>query len=357
MLRLCLALAASAAALDLDTFFAEDVALDLLQARRGRLSALLEDPEETPAVPSETEAMDVPETMATDNATEKLTQNATANATANVTANATETIVDVDEAKKNVTIEVYLDGKLVPSSQSGPLDALLKGIQILKSNPTVKLEIKDQLGNIISESDMKSGEKYEVHILQEPVENEPVAAAENMTEQVKEKADNATANATEEVADNAPQKNATENVTALVNATENATPNAKANATGNVTQNATDNGTVATNVTIEDVDEAKNVTIEVYLDGKFVPSSSQSGPLDALLKGIDALKAVSPTAKLEIKDQLGNIISESDMKAGEKYEVDVTLSLLQEAADDATVANCGEYLGASEREGGQCDSE
>ena len=150
-----------------------------------------------------------------------------------------------------------------------------------------------------------------------------------MTEQVKEKADNATANATEEVADNAPQKNATENVTALVNATENATPNAKANATGNVTQNATDNGTVATNVTIEDVDEAKNVTIEVYLDGKFVPSSSQSGPLDALLKGIDALKAVSPTAKLEIKDQLGNIISESDMKAGEKYEVYVTLSLLQ----------------------------
>ena len=42
MLRLCLALAASAAALDLDTFFAEDVALDLLQAGRMGLDSLFD---------------------------------------------------------------------------------------------------------------------------------------------------------------------------------------------------------------------------------------------------------------------------------------------------------------------------
>ena len=66
-----------------------------------------------------------------------------------------------------------------------------------------------------------------------------------------------------------------------------------------------------------------NVTIAIYLDG--VLRRTATGPVPALWTGIDVLKTVSPDARLEIRDDAGEIVSKEDMQPGKKYSIYVNV--------------------------------
>ncbi|CAK8986875.1 unnamed protein product [Durusdinium trenchii] len=84
-------------------------------------------------------------------------------------SNATVRVVNVTgnetvEGDVDVTIDVYLDGKLM-NSASGPKSNLLKGIDVLKTvSPDAEVTIKDETGQVVHEEDMKPGQKYEIYV-------------------------------------------------------------------------------------------------------------------------------------------------------------------------------------------------
>ena len=63
-----------------------------------------------------------------------------------------------------MTIDVYLDGKLMNSAQ-GSKSALMKGIDVLKTvSPNATVRIEDEAGDVVKEQEMQPGKKYQIYV-------------------------------------------------------------------------------------------------------------------------------------------------------------------------------------------------